>query len=86
MFELLITATFAKELKKLQRHEIERIKEKLKSTQENPMLFFEGLKGTELYKLRVGKFRILATINFREKTITMHSLGLRKNVYDRLQK
>jgi len=66
-------------------HEIERIKEKLRAAQENPMLYFERLSGLELYKLRVGKFRVIAVINFREKTISPISVKLRKNAYDQLK-
>ncbi|MBI5553789.1 MAG: type II toxin-antitoxin system RelE/ParE family toxin [Candidatus Diapherotrites archaeon] len=84
MFELLVTERFAKELKKLQSSERERIKEKSRVSQENPLLFFERLTGNELFKLRVGSFRVIALIHFGKKTITALSVGLRKNVYDKL--
>lgn len=86
MFEIRLTESFAKALRKLENTEIERIKEKLKDSQENPMLFFERLSGHELYKLRIGKFRVIASFSFREKTITCLSVGLRKNVYNRLER
>ncbi|PIU21384.1 MAG: hypothetical protein COT15_02615 [Candidatus Diapherotrites archaeon CG08_land_8_20_14_0_20_34_12] len=82
MFGVLTTKTFASELKKLQKHEIKRIKEKINDTKANPFRFFERLSGLELYRLRIGKFRVIVSINFSLKTITLISVGLRKKVYD----
>ena len=84
MFELLVPKNFADELKKLQKFEIVRIKEKLTSAQENPLHYFERLPGHELFRIRIGKFRVIASINFNARTITLISVGLRKNIYKKL--
>ena len=84
MFETLLTETFARELKKLEEQLRERIKKKLETTKENPFLYFERLKGHELFKLRVGKYRIIAQISTPKKQITLISIGHRKNIYDKL--
>ncbi|MDO8648126.1 MAG: hypothetical protein Q7R70_07005 [Candidatus Diapherotrites archaeon] len=84
MFELCPTKKFSKEIKKLQKSEIERISRKLELAAEQPMVFFEKLEGFNLYKTRVGKFRVISSINFQLKKITLLSVGLRKNIYKKL--
>ncbi len=84
LFELLLTETFAKELNKLEDQLKIRIKKKLEATQKDPFLFFERLKGHELFKLRLGKYRLIAQINPLKKQITLLSIGHRKNIYDKL--
>ncbi len=84
MFETLLTETFAKEFKKLEKHFTERVKKKLLAIKQNPFLHFERLSGHELFKLRIGKYRIIAEINTAKKTITLLSIGHRKNVYDKI--
>jgi len=84
VFELFSTPRFIKELKKLQKEEISRISEKLELTLNEPLLFFEKLEGMALYKLRIGKFRVIAAVNFNQRKIICVSVGLRKNVYRRL--
>ncbi|MDD5162766.1 MAG: type II toxin-antitoxin system RelE/ParE family toxin [Candidatus ainarchaeum sp.] len=84
MFEILLTETFARELKKLEAPLRERIKKKLESTKQTPFLFFERLSGKELFKLRIGKYRIIAQISTPKKAITLLSIGHRKKVYEKL--
>jgi mRNA-degrading endonuclease RelE of RelBE toxin-antitoxin system len=86
MYEIYITKNFAKELKKLNEKERERIKEKLKATKENPFLYFERMKASPLFKIRVGKFRIRARINLSKKEIWPLSIKLRKNAYKKHNK
>jgi mRNA-degrading endonuclease RelE of RelBE toxin-antitoxin system len=85
LFEIFLTKTFASELKKLQKHEISRIKKKLISCSKKPFLFFERLQGTKLFKLRIGKFRVLASVNSIDRKITCLSVALRKKIYKRLK-
>ena len=85
MFELLLTETFARELKKLDRQTREMVKKKLEKTQSEPLLFFERLSGSALFKLRVGKYRIIAQISSIKKQIILLSIGHRKNVYNKLE-
>jgi len=84
LFEILLTETFSREFKKLEKPLRERIKKKLESTSQGPFLFFERLSGQELFKLRMGKYRIIAQINTPKKTITLLSIGHRKKVYDKI--
>ncbi|MEK6886849.1 MAG: type II toxin-antitoxin system RelE/ParE family toxin [Nanoarchaeota archaeon] len=66
-----------KELKK-------RIFNKIKSTKENPIHFFERLEGRTDYKLRVGDYRIIADIDGNSKKITVTMVGHRKNIYQNI--
>lgn len=84
MFEILLTETFAKEFKKLETALRERIKKKIQTVRQEPFLYFERLSGQELFKLRIGKYRIIAEINSIKKTITLLSIGHRKNIYDKI--
>ncbi|MEM0360086.1 MAG: type II toxin-antitoxin system RelE/ParE family toxin [Candidatus Diapherotrites archaeon] len=81
MFELLLTEAFAREFKKLEKTERERIKKKLNATTKTPFLFYERLTGHDLFKLRVGKYRLIAQINMREKKITLLSVKHRAPAY-----
>lgn len=83
MFEILLTETFAREFKTLEAGLRERIKKKLETTGQSPLQYFERLSGQELFKLRIGKYRIIAQINTAQKKVTLLSIGHRKNVYDK---
>ena len=83
-YEIIVSEAFAKEMKKLEPQLRERIKKKLRIAAENPFAYFEKLQGSELFKLRVGKHRIIAQISVPKKQITALSVGHRKNVYDKL--
>ena len=86
MFELSPTQRFSNEMKKLQKQEIERISKKLEAAAKEPMPYFSRLEGTALHKIRIGKFRVIASIDFPQKKITCLSVGLRKNIYRNLGK
>ncbi len=58
-----------------------RIFVKIDSTRSNPHQFFKRLEGKKEYRLRVGKYRIIADINLSEKVISILLIGHRKNVY-----
>jgi mRNA interferase RelE/StbE len=54
------------------------------STKEDPFHLFEKLTKRELYKLRVGEYRVIAEINKNEITILVLLIGHRKNIYDKI--
>jgi len=84
LFEVLLTETFAREFKTLETPLRERIKKKLESTRQNPLQYFERLSGQQLFKLRIGKYRIIAQISIAQNKITLLSIGHRKNIYNKL--
>ena len=81
---MLLTETFAREFKTLETPLRERIKKKLESTRQNPLQYFERLSGQQLFKLRIGKYRIIAQISIAQNKITLLSIGHRKNIYNKL--
>ena len=46
----------------------------------------EKMVGAEEYSLHVGQFRVLYTLDFQTRTITIVDLGKHNEVYKRLQK
>ena len=62
----------------------ERIFNKIISTKEMPLRFFERLKSRDDYKLRVGDYRVIADINQNTKKIEITKIGHRKNIYKKI--
>ena len=84
MYEVVFDKEFINFLNKLQRPVRDRIFNKILSTKENPLRFFERLTERNDYKLRVGDYRIIADINQNLKKIEITRVGHRKNIYERL--
>lgn len=58
-----------------------RIYDKITSTKDIPLHYFERLKGKNEYKLRCGDYRVVADIDNNSKKIHVLFVGHRKNVY-----
>ena len=71
-------------LEKLEKKDQKRIFNKIISTKENPFHFFEKLTKRDLYKLRVGEYRVIADISKNEIKIMILVIGHRKNIYDKI--
>ena len=84
MYEVVFDKESINFLNKLQRPVRDRIFNKILSTKENPLRFFERLTERNDYKLRVGDYRIIADINQNLKKIEITRVGHRKNIYERL--
>ena len=82
MYEVIFDSKAIEFLNKLEKPLKERIFNKIMLTKENPLRFFERLKGRIGYKLRVGDYRVIADINQNKKLIKIILMGHRKNVYD----
>ncbi|MCK4575312.1 type II toxin-antitoxin system RelE/ParE family toxin [candidate division WOR-3 bacterium] len=72
------------ELKKLDKIISQRIMDKIHWMADNfesiiPEILTANLKG--MYKLRVGDWRIIYTVNQKTKVITIHMIGHRKEIY-----
>ena len=59
-----------------------RILKKIETLRTNPDLDIRPLKGYNAYRLRAGDYRIIFTMNYEKKVITINNVGHRKNVYD----
>lgn len=68
-------------LQKIPKDISEKIFRKMQSTKIDPYHFFERLSRRPEYKLRIGKFRVIATIDNKHQLIIIHMMGHRKNIY-----
>lgn len=71
------------QLEKLDKTVVKRMMKKLDSLQENPKLFSKRLKGRLEYKVRVGDYRIIVGIDERKQIVFVHTLGHRKDIYEK---
>lgn len=80
-YKIIISEEVKTQLKKLDNPTAKRILEKIVGACENPKHFFKRLTGREEYKLRIGDWRVIAKIIYKEKTIFVVSIGHRKKIY-----
>jgi len=84
MFTVIFDDKAIEFLEKLDNKNKERIFNKIMSTKEDPFHFFEKLTKRDLYKLRVGNYRVIADINENNIKILVLLIGHRKNIYKKL--
>ncbi|MEA2036746.1 MAG: type II toxin-antitoxin system RelE/ParE family toxin [Nanoarchaeota archaeon] len=70
-----------KQLLKLERKSIEIILKKINSIKEKPLHYIERLKDLPSWKLRIGDYRAIMSINTGEKKIFIEKIGHRKEIY-----
>jgi mRNA interferase RelE/StbE len=80
-YSIFLTDTAKKQLAKIDRQTAKRITKKLHDTSTNPFLYVSRLVGKDLYKLRVGDYRILLTIQQDKLIIIVVEIRHRRNVY-----
>ena len=88
MYKIVYTATFEKDIKKLDKQTIKRIFDKIFGIADNiqnikPLRYSpRGLE--KLYKLRVGDWRILFWVDNSNKIITLYTVAHRSKIYSNL--
>ncbi len=82
MYSIEISAISERFLKKLPRKDAERILEKLQSIRDEPLRYVVRLKGTRLWKLRIGDYRAEVDILIEGRTIFVVRIGHRRNIYE----
>jgi mRNA interferase RelE/StbE len=71
-----------KELKPIPESDREKIISAILGFRENPFpKDIKKLENKDGYRLRIGNYRILYTVNLKEKTIDIYSIGHRKEIY-----
>ena len=60
-----------------------RITNKVNSIKDDPFHFLEHFEGADLYKLRVGSYRMLVDVDTAENVISIRIAGHRRNIYRR---
>jgi len=75
------TEVSLKQLEKLDRSVSKRIVDKVESIAENPFSFVTKLKGFELYRLRVGDYRVIMSIEGEKMIVFILEVGHRSVIY-----
>ena len=70
-----------RQLNKLNKKTIKRITQKLESITKNPFKFIKKLKGFDLYRLRVGDYRVILSIEKSRLVVFVLDVGHRKVIY-----
>ncbi len=74
---------FVADLKHLEHGTAVRIIEKLESIREDPIRTMKRLKGSDLFSLRVGDYRVYARAYVAQQLLDFVRAGHRRNVHDR---
>ena len=81
-YHLVLKRSAEKELDNLPKSLFERINRKILSLEQDPRPFgVQKLHGQEVYRLRVGDYRILYVIDDAAKRVDIASVGHRRDVY-----
>jgi mRNA interferase RelE/StbE len=80
-YSIFITYAAKKQLAKLDRQAAKRIAKKLHEVSTDPFLYVSKLVSQDLYKLRVGDYRVLMTIQQDKLIIIVVEVSHRRNVY-----
>ena len=81
MYKIILSATSEKFLRKLPKKQAEIILTKLYSIKDGPFHYVVRLKGTKLWKLRIGTYRAELDILIKGQTIFVVRIGHRRNIY-----
>jgi len=80
-YEVKWAEVFLKQLDKLDKNLSERIIDKVESIVEDPFSFVKKLKGFDLYRLRVGDYRVIMSIERNKLLIFVLEVGHRSAIY-----
>ena len=81
MWEILLHPKVDNFLNNLDANLRERIKSKLREIRGDPFRFLEHFEGSDYYKLRIGDYRALIDIDFKNKQLKVQIFDHRSNVY-----
>jgi mRNA interferase RelE/StbE len=70
-----------KQLSKMERKIADRIVSKVESIRNNPFLFVAKIKDSDFYRLRVGDYRVIMSIDRGKMVILVIEIGHRRNIY-----
>lgn len=75
------TRTSLKQLEKLDKKVAERIIDKVEEISEEPFRFVKKLQGLDLYRLRVGDYRVIISIENKKMIVFVLQVGNRSVIY-----
>lgn len=76
--------TFVADLKHLDKHVARRIIEKLESIKDDPLRTMKRLKGSDLFSLRIGDYRVYVRAYVANQLRDFVRAGHRRNIHDQL--
>ncbi len=82
MYEIYYTKNARKQISKLPKNIQEHILSVIERTRIRPESYFKRMVGEKTYKLRAGKYRIIADMIKDQLVILIIKVGDRKNIYD----
>ncbi|MEZ8222367.1 mRNA interferase RelE/StbE [Candidatus Fervidibacteria bacterium JGI MDM2 JNZ-1-D12] len=86
-WQVVLSVQARREMKKLPHHLRIPVAKRIDWLAENAdFIQHEKMTGAEEYSLHVGQFRILYTLDFQARTITIVDIGKHNEVYQRLRK
>ena len=80
-YKVLWSETFKVQLKKFDKPLAKRIIDKVESITKDPFKSVKRLKGTDLYRLRVGDYRVIMSIERGKLIVFVLDVGHRKVIY-----
>ena len=80
-YSIRVTETAKKQLSKIDKQTAQRIDSKLREIASDPFAHVTRLVGLELYKMRVGDYRVLMSIQKDKLVVMVVEIGHRRNVY-----
>ncbi|MBR9690710.1 type II toxin-antitoxin system RelE/ParE family toxin [Candidatus Woesearchaeota archaeon] len=81
MYEIILSTSAQRELKKLEKIIQERIISKLERIRVRPETYLKKLVGTPDYSLRVGDYRLIIELDKGKLILHVIEIGHRKNIY-----
>ena len=84
MYEIIFSEKAEKQLKKLEKDVQGRIISVLERIRIRPESYIERLVGEQVYKLRVGDYRVIMDLENNRLIVLILKVGHRKNVYDNM--
>ncbi len=84
MFEIIYSKSVLKDLRKISSHNLERIKIGIEELKNFPNITqIKQLKNHPIadYRLRIGNYRILFDVDWKNKRIYILKIGHRQNIY-----
>ena len=81
MYQIELTETSKRFLKKLNKKDAEMILNKIYSIRDNPFRFLKRLQGQKLWRLRITDYRAVVDVIISMKRIIVLRIGRRKNIY-----
>jgi len=81
---IIIQPRAKKDLKRFPKKTVEDILKKIYEIKENPLRYIERLKGSSLWKLRIGHYRAIIHISTKDDKVHVLKIGRRKEIYKKL--